>query len=580
MNHNPFLSALNQFSSDFELVANKETELLAKKNILEQKLEKALLINNKNINQESSLSKLTGVLKQSVKVNLKSWNDALEDSLPMKALSEQFTDRIILLVFGKVNAGKSSFCNFLAEQFPADQVKRFCFNKGKVQYFESNEKFAEGVTETTATIQGVELGNNLVLLDSPGLHSVNDENGDLTRQYTDCADAVLWLSPSTSPGQVQELQDLKDELEKKKPLQPVITRSDEIIEEDWCDIKNDIITSLKNKTESNRKLQEGDVLGRVKQLGFNKLVKECVSISVHAYNESDKKQTDLQQAGLYKLFERLVVIIDEAKSYKVKKASQQVINFLNNQVIAPLEKNIKPQVNKLSAETKETINNLNKKKTHFAAEVTAEVAVEIPNIVNKHKNSQNKEAIADELNIVVESTLNRVLTRELRALVNNIHKVSSTFSPDGLGDFKDITIDIEQKKGAIGKAVTAGAGGVGGAYGGAALGTLIFPGVGTVVGAFIGGFLGGAAGNGIGEYFEETEIIQEKVAVSTEAVIQETTVNVKNLLPELVGNVIDEVIQSISPVESFCLQLSSAIDEFNQDVKNLQSTNVLEGTYS
>ena len=140
------------------------------------------------------------------------------------------------------------------------------------------------------------------------------------------------------------------------------------------------------------------------------------------------------------------MIIDEAKSYKVKKASQQVINFLNNQVIAPLEKNIKPQVNKLSAETKETINNLNKKKTHFAAEVTAEVAVEIPNIVNKHKNSQNKEAIADELNIVVESTLNRVLTRELRALVNNIHKVSSTFSPDGLGDFKDITIDIEQKK--------------------------------------------------------------------------------------------------------------------------------------
>ena len=60
MNHNPFLSALNQFSSDFELVANKETELLAKKNILEQKLEKALLINNKNINQESSLSKTIG----------------------------------------------------------------------------------------------------------------------------------------------------------------------------------------------------------------------------------------------------------------------------------------------------------------------------------------------------------------------------------------------------------------------------------------------------------------------------------------------------------------------------------------
>lgn len=579
MSSNPFIIALNQFSNDFELVANKETELLVKKNILEQKLEKSLLVNNKNINQESSLSKLTGVLKQSVKVNLKNWNDALEDSLPMKALSEQFTDRIILLVFGKVNAGKSSFCNFLAEQFPADQVKRFCFNKGKVQYFKNNEKFAEGVTETTSTIQGIELGNNLVLLDSPGLHSVTDENGDLTRQYTDCADAVLWLSPSTSPGQVQELQDLKDELEKKKPLQPVITRSDEIIEEDWCDIKNDIITSLKNKTESNRKLQEDDVLGRVKQLGLNKLVKECVSISVHAYNESDKKQTDLQQAGLYKLFERLVVIIDEAKAYKVKKASQQVINFLNNQVIAPLEKNIKPQINKLSAETKETINNLNKKKTHFSAEITAEVAFDVPSIVEKYKDSQNKKAIALELNTVIEKSIHKVLERELKSLVNNIQEVSSSLSPESLGSFEDVTIDIEQKKGSIGKAATAGAAGIGGAYGGAALGTLIFPGVGTFVGGFLGGLLGGAAGNSVGDYFEETEIVKEKVAVSTEAIIQQTTVNVKKLLPELVGNVIDEVIQSIAPIESFCLQLSSSIDEFNQDVKYLQSTKKLEGVH-
>ena len=579
MNHNPFLSALGQFSNDFELVANKESELLAKKNILEQKLEKSLLANNENINQESSLSKLTGVLKESVKVNLKNWNDALEDSLPMKALSEQFTDRIIFLVFGKVNAGKSSFCNFLAEQFPADQVKRFCFNKGKVQYFENNEKFEEGVTETTATIQGIELGHNLVLLDSPGLHSVTDENGDLTRQYTDCADAVLWLSPSTSPGQVQELKDLKDELDKKKPLQPVITRSDEIIEEDWCDIKNEIITSLKNKTEANRKLQEDDVLDRVKQLGINKLVKECVSISVHTYNESDKKQTDLQQAGLYKLFERLVVIIEEAKDYKVKKACQQVINFLNNQVITPLEKNIKPKINKLSAETKETINNLNKKKAHIGAEITAEVAFEVPSIIEKYKDSQNKKAIALELNTVIEKSIHKVLERELKSLVNNIQEVTSSLSAESLGSFEDVIIYIDQKKGSIGKAATAGVAGIGGAYGGATLGTLIFPGVGTVVGALLGGFFGGAAGNSVGEYFEETEKVKEKVAVSTAAIIQQTTENVKKLLPELVGNVIDEVIQSITPIEHFCLQLSSVIDEFNQDVKNLQSTEVLEGTY-
>ena len=49
----------------------------------------------------------------------------------------------------------------------------------------------------------MELGLRLVFLDSPGLHSVTDKNGELTRRFTDSADAVLWLTPSTSPGQVQ-----------------------------------------------------------------------------------------------------------------------------------------------------------------------------------------------------------------------------------------------------------------------------------------------------------------------------------------------------------------------------------------
>jgi len=578
MDNNPFITALEQFSNDFNSVASKESTLLSNKNTLERKLEKSLLVDNKKIKQDNSLAKLTEQLKLSVKLNLKEWNEALENSLPMKALSEQFTDRIILLVFGKVNAGKSSFCNFLAEQFPVGQVKRFCFKEGKVQYFKSNERFAEGVTETTATIQGIELGNNLVLLDSPGLHSVTDENGDLTRQYTDCADAVLWLSPSTSPGQVQELQDLKEELEKNKPLQPVITRSDELIE-DYCDIKDDLITLLKNKTPSNRKLQEDDVLERVKELGLNKLVKQCVSISVHAYNASDKKQDDINSAGLFKLFERLVVIIDEAKLYKVEKANQQVLNFISDKVLAPLDKNIKPKVKKLLDETKDTIHNLNKKKVQISAEITSEVAFEIPNIISKHKSSQNKQKIADDLNATIEKSIGIVIKRELEALVGNIEKVTSNLSSGALGDFEDITVDIEQKKGAIGKAATTGVAGIGGAYGGAALGSLILPGVGTVIGGLIGGFLGGAAGDGIGDSFVETEIVKEKVGISTESIVQQATKNVKKLLPELVGNVIDEVIQSITPIESFCMQLSSAINEFEQEIKVIQRTKVLEGIF-
>ena len=179
-----------------------------------------------------------------------------------------------------MNAGKSSFSNFITDLFPIDQIKRFRFNAGKVEYF--NERFAEGVTETTATIQGVELGKNLVLLDTPGLHSITDKNGDLTRRFTDSTDAILWLTPSTSPGQVQELNDLKEELAKKKPLLPIITRSD-VLEEDFCEEVQDLVQVLKNKTHQNRQLQQDDVIQRLKAFdGIDSaMLKQAISISVH-----------------------------------------------------------------------------------------------------------------------------------------------------------------------------------------------------------------------------------------------------------------------------------------------------------
>ncbi|NOG30576.1 hypothetical protein HLB35_00170 [Halomonas sp. TBZ9] len=101
---------------------------------------------------------------------------------------------------------------------------------------------------------------------------MTDENGQLTRLFTDSADAVLWLTPSTSPGQVQELDDLKIELESGKPLLPVITRSD-AREEDF-DEEGTLYSILVNKTSENRKEQEQDVYCRaIDKLGKQKEVK-------------------------------------------------------------------------------------------------------------------------------------------------------------------------------------------------------------------------------------------------------------------------------------------------------------------
>ncbi|MBB5407020.1 hypothetical protein HDG34_000943 [Paraburkholderia sp. HC6.4b] len=79
------------------------------------------------------------------------------------------------------------------------------------------------------------------------------DNAALTRRFTDSADGVLWLTSSTSPGQVQELDELGRELHRNKPLLPVVTRSDEY-EEDEVD--GELVKCLCNKSAPRRALQE------------------------------------------------------------------------------------------------------------------------------------------------------------------------------------------------------------------------------------------------------------------------------------------------------------------------------------
>ena len=276
--------SLKQFFDEFSQFANKFSQLQQQESELKQKIEqiKVLLSNSSQFNQQalSSDNKLTALiadLTNNLKVKFGEWDEKILAASPMQNLSRKFEDKIIFLVFGKVNAGKSSFSNQVVELylslFPEDHIRRFALKGNEIPTIEG--EFAEGFTETTAQIQGVELGKYFVLLDSPGLHSTQEKNGNLTKQFIDSADAVLWLTPSSSPGQVQELAELKYELEKGKPLLPVITRSD-VVEEDWDDKTESLVQTMKDKTPENRKLQEEDVYKRLQDFKqHDSSLKEC-----------------------------------------------------------------------------------------------------------------------------------------------------------------------------------------------------------------------------------------------------------------------------------------------------------------
>lgn len=220
----------------------------------------------------------------------------------------------------------------MAECFRRRQqsVEYFYLNAGEI--IESQEHFKEGATETTTRIQGVCLGKNLILLDTPGLHSVTPENAALTQRFLDSADGVLWLSSSSSPGQVKELAALGQELRRHKPLLPVITRSD-YFEEDEVD--GDICQVLRNKSANQRYLQETDVHTRaIDQLIVMQadpvLLQSPISTSSQMLKNADFNDQAMQSAGFNHLFDALLHLTQPALAYKQRKPAEALMHHYKN----------------------------------------------------------------------------------------------------------------------------------------------------------------------------------------------------------------------------------------------------------
>ena len=337
------------------------------------------------------------------------WERQWDDLAPARQLAQAFEDRVMLLVFGKFNAGKSSLCNFLAGRFAAQgaAVQYFHLEAGRI--VETAAPLQEGAVETTARLQGVCLGANLVLLDTPGLHSVTPENAALTQRFTDSADAVLWLTSSTSPGQVQELDELARELHRGKPLLPVVTRSD-VIEEDEVD--GEIVKQLRNKSPANRSLQESDVQarGRAKlaQMGVEDgLLLPPVSVSIHMAREGARDNTAqaLDDSGFAQFCTALLGIVDPARAYKQRKPAEVMLHHLEENVLDAIESHVQPVLDEMASTLSQERAVLQERAPRVVQAVRRHVLPELPVLLERYVPVVDVCGLCEELGALLDGAL-------------------------------------------------------------------------------------------------------------------------------------------------------------------------------
>lgn len=513
----------------------------------------------------SGASDVQNNIRNLIDVSTKAW----VDSQPMRKLSEEFNDKIVFLVFGKVNAGKSTFCNFIASLFPEDQRKFFRVQDGVV--VESESGFKEGVTETTAAIQGVELGGNLILLDSPGLHSVTEENGQLTKRFTDAADAVLWLTPSTSPGQVAELDELSHELKNGKPLLPVITASD-IREED--EIDGELVDCYVNKPAHIREDQQHDVRSRSEQklhvMGATAALENPLSISVFMYRKQDSSAQGIIDSGLAALTQAMALLIQRAAEYKKSKVRQQTLNYLNDHVLHVVDNKLLPVVKNYSDVIANSRIQADRAVNDTIATIKHDLGILVPKWAEEHKESKNSEEVARLVNNEFHQIISREVTKVVVDFSDGVKTIHQAFPADALAEFTDISIEYDEVSGkGLAAAASVGAGAAG-MYGGAALGTLIAPGIGTAIGGFVGSIIGGWLGSSGGEYLINTRRVSAVVGVDSAAFVKNVLDQVAVKAEKLVPDVFSQWFEAIDAMQASVDKIEADIQTFSLSIKQIR----------
>lgn len=522
-----------------------------------------------------------------IEASLKVWQEKTERYECNTEFRKNFGDSLLVYVYGKVKAGKSSIGNYVAYGHgdPDDAIieaglpsPEFFFEKAAKNDEQSEteatlkerRKFAVGACETTASIQGFKL-SGLTWIDSPGLHSKTEGNGKLAQEYVDAADLILYPMSSSAPGRASDLQEIAELLQNGKRVEVVITRCD-VTEEDEDD-NGEICEQLVMKSKKDRDAQSKHVYDEIikikpKTHAKNNGELEVLTVSVRYAEMHSNDPIELENSGMTALFHKLTAL---TQSEGVRLKQETPINNLRAFVdhirdgdlsVQALRDDLKPLKDSMKQQRQE----LQQKQAVVIGRVLSELNPLIDDAVRNENTRRDMKALertcTDHLQRVVEKHTNQALNEifeETQSAVNNAVRFQEF---KDLPAFRDITKDIEISN----KAKGGGWGAVLGGLAGAALGTFGGP-AGIAAGFSIGSGLGGAAGAGLAG--SKTKRIS--LGDNMHDVLAETTRIFNEAAEKIIAEAFEGMDQNfLMPIEQRAKDVNLALDRFivilNQEV--------------
>lgn len=550
----------NELTAIENLVKDKEQQLLGGIKTLTKAVQDAA-----KIKQPDTVKALVARYFAELDQVLLAWQHKVANFDAGLTFREQFGDSLLVFVYGKVKAGKSSLGNYVASgrgKPDAAWMAQLANQLHQPEFFlaEQNKKFAEtinfsqgfqvGDVETTSCIQGFRVPG-LTWVDSPGLHSVNGENGDLAQKYVDSADLIIYPMNTAQPGRATDLQELESLLKAGKRILVLITRCDEVDED--VDEAGNLISRRIMKSAQSRQDQADYVQKSLDELcaklGITDADTEVQTVSVDFAESHNNSAQAMAESGMQGLFDKLQRILGSDGIALKKQVPMDNLQHFYRQLLQPagelslmnLRTPLTAALKKLDAQQVQL--------QHISEQAQSRIALHLANqldhVVDKYAGNHDMAGLNQELQSLIEQALAAHYQQPMQAFYQQTLGAFSMVTHDmGLcmdlsfeHKHADITVDVSKKSVAVGS----GAGGLLGALGGFLVGGPI----GMLIGSAVGGIAGGAAGSSFNSQETRTITVGDNREQIKDILLGKSREQVSRIINQLNQQTSDELLMPL-----------------------------------
>jgi GTPase Era involved in 16S rRNA processing len=365
---NETLKRINRAVSDLGDEASRDEEnILSMLTGIEEKFNSRRT--GSDASRKAPLEEALEKAKSDWKGKIQKWHKKSAEQSKVRESIQKSAKGLVIAVFGRTNAGKSTLGNFIREKVLSGQTVTPIqiieeWNESRKEWDEPKEKkekdrFEEGATETTREIQ-LFSAPGFTWLDTPGFGSVNYILGNRAKDYVGQADMIVYLDMSDNPGLRGNVQILMEILNTPREICIAINHSDkkehlrDASGKCRYDENDNPIKMSVAKPDEVRRAQEEQEKDAIRKVGYTGKL-DAISISMLLAKEALAGNDDekYRQSNLDALFGKFNEIMpDEASVKRIKQAGPSralidligyIVDGLGNfrkgveEVVAPLE---------------------------------------------------------------------------------------------------------------------------------------------------------------------------------------------------------------------------------------------------